>query len=267
MTFVTPGGETTTSPTVSMTTGGANLAVQLSSLPLGEQGTIGNSVIGRNLYRTLVGGSTLFLLATIADNSTTSYSDTTPDSSLDGRMQSPGVNTSGVMRWPLCERGFAEYGGLFNDAQAQATGGNMGVQGSVGTGSGSSSAATPGFTLRLTNAELPQTATQVMRIFYATRHRLDVTGSTIPEVHRDLIIVGASAYALEAYQVPTNDNFSFQDGTVYDRVDDTHIPRSWLTVAQARMQQFEARLQEIARVRSLACSARVGWLRYSWGRF
>ncbi len=259
LTFVTPGGETTPSPAVTVTTTSSNRAVNLSALPVGSQGTTNNPVIGRNLYRTLVGGTTFYLLATIADNTTTSYSDTTPDSALNGKAQPPLVNTSGIMRWPPCERQFSEYATLFDDARALAAGGNMGTQGSVGTGTTGSGAQTPGFTLWLTNADLPQDATQVMRIFYATKHQLDTTGSTIAEAHRDLLILGATAYALEAYQVPTNDNFAFQDGAIYDRIDDTRIPQAWLTTARAKTQQFEARLQEITRLCGLASTARVQW--------
>src|SRR5207245_1726591 len=106
---------------------------------------------------------------------------------------------------------------------------------------------------------LPQDTTLVMRVFYATKHQLDASGSTIPEIHRDIITLGACAYAMEAYQVPTNDNFEFQDGTLRDRVDDAKIPAAWLVAARSRMQQFEARLQEIKTQRDFASSARVHW--------
>jgi len=74
-----------------------------------------------------------------------------------------------------------------------------------------------------------------MRVFYATKHQLDNSGSTIPEAHRDIIVNGAVAYAMLAYQVPTNDNFDFQDGALRDRIDDTKIPLAWLNAAQARL--------------------------------
>ncbi|MGH2480003.1 MAG: hypothetical protein ACRDHW_10150, partial [Ktedonobacteraceae bacterium] len=60
-------------------------------------------------------------------------------------------------------------------------------------------------------------------------------------------------------QVPTNDNFDFQDGALRDRVDDTKIPQSWFSSAQARLQHFEARLQEIKNQRDFASSSRVHW--------
>jgi hypothetical protein len=254
LTFLTPGGETTPSPAVSVTTTSSNRVVVLSALPLGSPGAASNLVIGRNLYRTLVGGTTFYLLATIADNTTTNYSDSAPDSALSGKSQPPTVNTSGIMCWPPRERGFAEYASMCDAVDALASSGNMGVQGRVGTGSGVGS---PGFTLRLSNAELPPDITRVMRIFYATRHQMDSTGTTIPEAYRDLLVLGASAYALEAYQVPTNDNFAFQDGAVNDRIDDTAIPSSWRTAARAKMQMFDEQLQEIVQQRS---QARVNWL-------
>ena len=36
---------------------------------------------------------------------------------------------------------------------------------------------------------------------------------------------------MEAYQVPTNDNFEFQDGGLRDHVNDTAIPTAWATGA------------------------------------
>ena len=115
------------------------------------------------------------------------------------------------------------------------------------------------FTLKLSSAELPQDNTLVMRIYYATKHQLDSNGSTIPEIHRDIIVLGAVAYCMEAYQVPTNDNFHFQDGALRDQLDDTAIPKSWLAAAANKMNQFETRLQEIKNQRDFASSARVHW--------
>ena len=88
---------------------------------------------------------------------------------------------------------------------------------------------------------------------------MDSNGSTIPEVHRDIIVLGATAYAMEAYQAPTNDNFDFQDGALRDRVDDTKIPAAWLAAAKNKMEQFEARLLEIKQQRDFASSSRAQW--------
>ena len=264
VTFLTQGGETTTSPPTLVTTTTNNQQVLLASIPLASNltsvpGTATNTVIGRNLYRTLVGGSVLYLLATLQDNTTTSYSDSATDATLISKPQAPTTNTSGVMLWPPFERDFAEYSNLFDSTAALAAGGNLGIQGSIGTGQGPTGALTPSFTMKLSSAELPKDSTLTIRIFYATKHQLDVNGSTIPEAHRDIIVLGSCAYAMEAYQVPTNDNFDFQDGALRDRVDDTKIPQAWLAAAQVKMQRFEARLQEIKQQRDFAYGARIQW--------
>ncbi len=264
VTFLSQGGETTPSPLATVTTTSGNQQVQLANIPIGPAapstpGAATNTVIGRNLYRTQVGGSQLYLLATLADNTTTQFVDNSADSVIVVRPGPPTVNTSGVMLWPPFERDFAEYSNLFDSTAALAAGGNLGAQGAVGSGSGPTGTATPSFTLKLSSAELPQDSTLVLRVFYATKHQLDYSGSTIPEAHRDIIVLGACAYAMEAYQVPTNDNFDFQDGALRDRVDDTHIPTAWLQAAQNKMQQFEARLTEIKNQRDFAASSRVHW--------
>jgi hypothetical protein len=264
VTFLSEGGETTPSPPTTVSTAPGSQSVVLSNIPIGPTltalpGSATNTVIGRNLYRTTAGGSTFLLLATLADNSTSSYLDNLPDSALAGRPGPPAVNTSGVMLWPPLERDFAEYSNLFDSTAALAAGGNLGAQGSVGSGQGQPAAQTPSFTLKLSSAELPKDDTLVMRIFYATRHQLDLNGSTIPDVHRDVIVLGAGLYAMEAYQVPTNDNFIFQDGSLHDHMDDTAIPRAWQRTIAERRAQFEARLQEIRNQRDFATTARVHW--------
>ncbi len=273
VTFLTPGGETTPSPLVNVSTTSGNQQVNLSGIPAGPAltatpGAAINQVNGRNLYRSLAGGTQLFLLATLSDNVSASYNDSAPDSSLAGRPAPPTVNTSGVMFWPPFEREFAEYSNLFDSTSALAAGGNLGTQGGVGDAQSSESALTQTFTLKLSTVELPRDNSLVMRVFYATKHQLDNSGSTIPEVHRDIIVNGAVAYAMLAYQVPTNDNFDFQDGALRDRIDDTKIPQSWLTAAQARLQQFETRLQEIKNQRDFASSSRTHWgdIAFRWNR-
>lgn len=273
VTFLTPGGETPPSPLVSVSTTNGNQQVNLSSIPVGPTttslpGAAINSVIGRNLYRTQAGGNTLLLLATLTDNTSVSYNDSALDNLLANRPTAPTVNTSGVMFWPPFEREFAEYSNLFDSSSALAAGGNQGLQGNVGDAQSPESALTQSFTLKLPLAQLPQDNSLVMRIFYATKHQLDNNGSTIPEVHRDIIISGAAAYAMLAYQVPTNDNFDFQDGALRDRVDDTKIPQAWFSTAQARLQHFEARLQEVKNQRDFASSSRVHWgdIAYRWTR-
>jgi hypothetical protein len=264
VTFLSQGGETTPSPVASVTTTTGNQKVNLSAIPIGPSqpstpGVATNTVIGRNLYRTLVGGSTLYWLATIGDNTTKTYTDSAADSALAGMPSQPAVNTSGVMYYPPREKAFSEYSNLYDSSLTLAAGGNLGIMGAVGSQVGQTGTIEPTFTLQLTQGEVPQDNTLVMRVFYATKHQLDANGSTIPEIHRDIIVLGACAYAMEAYQVPTNDNFEFQDGGLRDHVDDTVIPSAWAKASKNKMDQFLARLEEIKQQRDFASSTRVHW--------
>ena len=264
VTYLSQGGETPISPVATVNTSSGNQQVNLSAIPIGPAlpstpGAATNTVIGRNIYRSQVGGTTLTLLATVMDNVTSVYTDTASDASIASRPAPPSVNTSGVMLWPPFERDFAEYSNLFDSTSALASGGNLGKMGAIGDGAGPAGAQTPTFTLKLGSAELPQDSTSILRIFYATKHQLDANGSTIPEIHRDILVLGAVSYCMEAYQIPTNDNFDFQDGALRDRVDDTKIPLAWLQAAQNKMTQFEQRLTEIKQQRDFATSAHVHW--------
>ncbi len=233
VTFVTASGETTPGPVAGVTTTSGNQQVSLTSIPLGPtppplSGTRASvTVLARRLYRTTAGGSALLLLATLADNTTTSYLDSAADATLGAA--APTVNTAGLLVYPPVARAFTEQTGL-------------------GT-----------FTLKLTDAELPTDTSLVLRVFFGTKHQLDASGSTIPEVHRDVIVLGACAYALLAYQVPTNDNFVFQDGEVHDRLDDSMIPRNWRQAGVDMLGRFLARLEEIKRQRDFANAAVVQW--------
>jgi hypothetical protein len=111
----------------------------------------------------------------------------------------------------------------------------------------------------LNNVDLPKDNTLILRIFYATKHQLDSSGSTIPDIHRDVVVLGACAYAMEAYQTPTNDGFSWEDGSLRDHIDDSMIPAAWRNSAKNRMDQFIQRLTEIRQARDYAASSRVHW--------
>jgi len=63
--------------------------VDLTAIPIG-----GATVTQRKLYRTVAAGSTLKLLATVADNTTTTYADSTADASLGA--DAPSSDTSGL---------------------------------------------------------------------------------------------------------------------------------------------------------------------------
>lgn len=89
-TFVTADGETqagTPSAAVTVTDKAVNGKVELSGIPLG-----GGAVTARKLYRTTAGGSTYLLLATLADNTTTTYTDNIADSALGAG--APSTNTT-----------------------------------------------------------------------------------------------------------------------------------------------------------------------------
>lgn len=90
-TFVTADGETqagTPCAAVTVADKAVNGKVLVSAIPLG-----GSAVTARKLYRTLAGGSTYYLLATVTDNSTTSYTDNIADASLGAG--APSTNTTG----------------------------------------------------------------------------------------------------------------------------------------------------------------------------
>jgi hypothetical protein len=263
-TFITQGGETPAGPAVSVVTNGGNQQVSLTNIPVASSqpsipGVATNNVIGRGLYRTVVGGSVFYYLTALQDNTTTTYTDNAADAALVTTATPPVVNTSGVMVWPPCERNFGEYSNMYDSSTALARGGNQGSMGAIGDAPGPTGAQQASFTLNIGPAELPQDNTLVMRVFYATKQQLDNSGSTISEVHRDVIVLGACAYAMEAYQVPTNDNFDFQDGGLRDRVNDAMIGPAWMAAAKNKMTQFEARLVEIKQQRDFTSSARVHW--------
>ncbi len=89
-TFVTADGETeagAVSAAATVVDKTVNGKVALSAIPVG-----GAAVTARKIYRTIAGGSTYLLLATIADNTTTTYLDNVADASLGA--QAPTVNTT-----------------------------------------------------------------------------------------------------------------------------------------------------------------------------
>lgn len=87
VTFINAQGETTGSATGSVTTSSGTTNVALTVIPLGGGGTT-----ARNIYRTVVGGSVFKLLHTIADNTTTTYTDSAADGSLGVTI--PSINTA-----------------------------------------------------------------------------------------------------------------------------------------------------------------------------
>lgn len=89
-TFVTADGETeagTATAAVTVADKTVNGKVELTAIPLG-----GSAVTSRKLYRTEAGGSTYKLLATISNNTATTYTDNIADSALGAG--APSANTT-----------------------------------------------------------------------------------------------------------------------------------------------------------------------------
>jgi hypothetical protein len=90
MTFVTAAGETLPGPTCGNPAGGGgDYYTQLSTIQVGPAG-----VTARRIYRTVRGGAQLKLVATIADNTTTTYDDHTADGALGAN--APTTNTAAL---------------------------------------------------------------------------------------------------------------------------------------------------------------------------
>lgn len=90
-TFVTADGETQAgdiSAAVTVADKSVNGKVSLSAIPIG-----GSLVTARKIYRTAAAGTAYLLLATLADNTTTTYTDNTADASLGA--EAPSANTTG----------------------------------------------------------------------------------------------------------------------------------------------------------------------------
>ena len=91
VTFVTSDGETQAgdiSAAVTVADKTVNGKISLSAIPLG-----GSLVTSRKIYRTVAAGTAYLLLATIADNTTTTYTDNIADASLGA--EAPSTNSTG----------------------------------------------------------------------------------------------------------------------------------------------------------------------------
>jgi hypothetical protein len=95
--YTNTGGETTLgSESNTVTTDASNEQVQLSNIPVSSS----TFVTGRKIYRTKAGGTTYHYLATISNNTTTTYTDNIADADL------PGVSDAD-------NRGNTAYGGIY----------------------------------------------------------------------------------------------------------------------------------------------------------
>jgi len=100
ITYVDRVGETTPGTSRSITTTTNNTNVSLTSIPTGPSSTFSANPLTtkRRIYRTTVGGSQLKLLATLNDNTTTTYTDSTADGSLGAN--APTSNTYALADFP-----------------------------------------------------------------------------------------------------------------------------------------------------------------------
>lgn len=99
VTFVDEVGETVPGTQLNITTTTGNQAVNLTAIPTGPASTSTIPLTKkRNIYRTAVGGAQLKFLATLNDNTTTTYSDTTVDGSLGAN--APAANTFALADYP-----------------------------------------------------------------------------------------------------------------------------------------------------------------------
>jgi hypothetical protein len=139
VTYVTSFGETdgSTAGTVTTTSTGA---VDLTAIPVSSDA----NVTSRKIYRTVGGGSSYLLLATLSDNTTTTYADTIADGSLGAAL--PTLNSAhshqivnGILRLakPLqvtADLAIISTGTAIGDAYAITAGFNKVITTATGTG-------------------------------------------------------------------------------------------------------------------------------------
>lgn len=88
----------------------------------------------------------------------------------------------------------------------------------------------------------PSDPTWLIEVTYATKHQLDIAGTTIPERHWHALYLGAVAFAMFSYLPAVNDNFEYADGHLRDRVDDHFVPIAWKAQCDRAMDDFEKAL-------------------------
>lgn len=99
VTFVDEVGETVPGSQFTIVTTGGNQAVNLTAIPTGPTSTSSIPLTKkRNIYRTTVGGAQLKFLATLNDNTTTTYNDSTVDGSLGAN--APAASTFALADYP-----------------------------------------------------------------------------------------------------------------------------------------------------------------------
>jgi len=115
------------------------------------------------------------------------------------------------------------------------------------------------FTLKLPPGRLPAGVDGALTVTYAGKHGLTLAGTSIPARHRDVVLLGAAAHAMLAYQAGTNDLFEYQDGEMRDRVDERTVPTAWLTAGTHLLTRFQSKLKEIKGQRNAGIAAVARW--------
>jgi len=189
--------------------------VVISGIPTGPYGTV-----ARNIYRSRVTGG-LALAGTIPDNTSSTFTDNTPDTLLLGPL--PAVNTT---------------------------------------------AGADIIELMLDPSAYPTQQTDTLELLYATRHTLDISGTSVPERHWPVLYQGAHAYAVHAYVQAVADNFEWVDGHLRDRVDDTKSAILWQKNSYELMLAYHAALKLVKEESNAFISSRMQWgdtpLRWNW---
>jgi len=114
--------------------------------------------------------------------------------------------------------------------------------------------------LQLPDSRLPDPANPgALAVTYASKHVLAANGTTVPEQHHDVVLLGAAAYACLAFQVPTNDLFDYQDGELRDHVSEVKTPEHWQATGTALLALFKDRLEAVKQQRDAAYAATSQW--------
>ena len=163
------------------------------------------------------------------------------------------VNGSGRQRVPGRQRRWTIPRSCYLDTLPDATlGGPMPA--------GDSTVNQPLVELRISSARLPGVTTPGnLQLTFGCKHLWSAGGTTLPEQHHDIVLLGAAAYAIGSYTVPTGDLFDYQDGELRDRVNQTKVAPNWLALEKLLAREFEQRLKEVKQQRDASYADVAQW--------
>jgi len=122
--------------------------------------------------------------------------------------------------------------------------------------------------LTLDPSAYPDNATTTLELLYAGAHTLDVSGTSVPERHWNVLFHGAEAYAVNAYIKRVADNFEWVDGHLRDRVDDTKSAIAWQKHANELMLRYDTEIKRVKEESNAYITTRMQWgetpLRWNW---